>query len=110
MPSEGASWRGEQLSLLARLLHARQSSKHFEDLLLEAKVELEEACSSGDLAPVQVSEKCRNIELLEQDLTRQKNLDPKLVGQIATAKAEGYKLWQQARASSDFSIFSPALE
>ncbi|GIR75203.1 MAG: hypothetical protein CM15mP77_3600 [Synechococcus sp.] len=28
MPSAGATWRGEQLSLLATQLHARQSSTH----------------------------------------------------------------------------------
>ena len=30
MPTKSASWRGDQLSLMARNLHARQCSEHFE--------------------------------------------------------------------------------
>ena len=41
MPSAAAPWRGEQLSLLAKLLHSRQSSHEFEDLILEASTELQ---------------------------------------------------------------------
>ena len=39
MPLGGSPWRGEQLSLLARYLHARQSSPQLEELLKEAKFE-----------------------------------------------------------------------
>ena len=40
MPSSGAPWRGEQLSLLAKCLHARQSNTEFADLLKEAREEI----------------------------------------------------------------------
>ncbi len=109
MPSESASWRAEQLSLLARHLHSRQSSDHFEELIAEAKVEFQQISQSGDLDERIVEERSRNLELLEEDLRRQKRLDPDLVSQIATSKAKGYNLWQQARARSDFGCFAPAL-
>lgn len=110
MPSAGAAWRGEQLSLLAKQLHARQSCSHFEGLLGDARAEFEQARLVGELEQSQVVERCRNLELLEQDLTRQQRLDPDLVGAIATAKAKGYELWQQARARDDFPTFAPALK
>ena len=37
MPIAGSSWRGEQLSLLAKQLHSRQSCNEFECLIEEAK-------------------------------------------------------------------------
>jgi len=44
MPIAGSTWRGEQLSLLAKQLHARQSSEQFEILIKEAKSELQRIC------------------------------------------------------------------
>ena len=79
MPSAGAAWRGEQLSILAKQLHARQSSSQFEGLLVEARAEFEQARLAGQLEPSQVVERARNLELLEQDLRRQQRLDPALV-------------------------------
>ena len=102
MPSGGAPWRGEQLTLLATQLHARQSSVAYADVLAAAR----EHWNSGERCP----EQGRNLDLLEQDLCRQQALDPALVAALATAKAEGYNLWQQARTASDFSLFAPALQ
>ena len=102
MPRGGASWRGEQLTLLARQLHARQSSNLYADLVAEAR----QVWGSGE----RCSQQGRNLDLLEQDLHRQQALDPELVAAIATAKAKGYNCWQQSRAASDFDAFAPALQ
>ncbi len=110
MPSSASSWRADQLSLLARQLHARQSSKEFEELIQEAKIEFQEAYRFGDLKQEQIEERQRNLELLDQDYLRQKRLDPTLVVELAKAKAEGYNLWQQARSKAEFRYFSPALQ
>ena len=109
MPAMGSNWRGEQLSLLARYLHSRQSSEKFEALLLEAKYEFSERSVSSEFDQIQTIQMSRNIELLEQDFKRQKSLDPDLVSRLAIAKSEGYKLWQEAKEKSEFSIFLPAL-
>jgi len=76
MPIAGSSWRGEQLSLLAKQLHARQSSKQFEILIKEAKSELQNLKEKDDFESQLMTDRFRNIELLEQDFNRQKSLDP----------------------------------
>ena len=105
MPSDGSAWRGEQLTLLASQLHARQSAPEYADLIAAARQEWSENVS----APNQC-ERGRNLDLLEQDLGRQQALDPALVAALATAKAKGYNCWQQARRDSDFPAFAPALQ
>ena len=102
MPPSGARWRGEQLTLLATQLHARQSSAAYADLVAAAR----QHWNSADQCP----EQGRNLDLLEQDLQRQQSLDPALVAALAKAKAEGYNRWLQARSASDFSLFAPALQ
>ena len=105
MPSAGAAWRGEQLSLLATQLHARQSSIQYADLVHAAREEWNQQTEAADRAA-----RGRNLDLLEQDLHRQQSLDPALVAALASAKASGYNQWQQARSASDFSQFAPALQ
>ncbi len=107
MPTGGASWRGEQLSLLAKTLHQRQTTHAFEDLIIEAKTELK---LNNDFDEKDLIARTRNIELLELEVRRQKKLDSNLVVQIATAQTEGYALWQEAKDKNDFTKFAPALK
>ena len=107
MPSAAAPWRGEQLSLLAKLLHSRQSSHEFEDLILEASTELQKE-TSLDLK--EISERKRNLDLLSLELNRQKRLDSQLVVHLATAQTEGYALWQAAKSENDYKKFAPAFK
>ncbi len=110
MPSQGAAWRGEQLSLLAKHLHERKTSNQFQTLLQAAKEEFLVHVNSNKCDNDFLRDRSRNIELLEQDFYRQKKLDSSLVVQLAKAKAEGYNLWQQAKLTNDFNCFSPALK
>ena len=57
------------------------------------KIEFKKISQSGDLDQRALEERIKNLELLEQDLTRQKRLAPDLVSKLATAKAKGYNLW-----------------
>ena len=100
MPAAGAPWRGEQLALLARQLHGRQSCIEYSELVAAAEAELTAAAEPAAR---------RNLELLRQELERQQRLDPVLVGRIAEAQARGYALWQQAKAARNYGLFSPAL-
>ena len=102
MPSAGAAWRGEQLALLARQIHQRQSSAEFQELLAAAEAE-QAAQPEPDPAAR------RNLQLLRQELERQRRLDPDLVARLAEAQARGYSLWQEARSRADFNLFAPAL-
>ena len=106
MPKKGASWRSEQLTYIAKILHERNSSKLFGDLIKAAQDELlvcEETLKSKEI----MNSKARNIDLLIKEFNRQKNLDPKLVELLAKAKSKGYESWQEAKRKSDFKIFLP---
>ncbi|MCP9849359.1 carboxypeptidase M32 [Cyanobium sp. Morenito 9A2] len=110
MPAEGSAWRGAQLALLARQLHGRQSNEAYADLIEAAAQELalaHPAGPGGDGEPHPGWP--RNLELLRQDLRRQRNQDPALVGHLVQAQSRGYSLWQEARTRSDFAMFAPAL-
>ncbi|MGL6132967.1 MAG: carboxypeptidase M32, partial [Prochlorococcaceae cyanobacterium] len=100
MPAGGAAWRGEQLALLASQLHARQSSTKYTDLLAAA----ESTLPSDAPDPLR-----RNLQLLRQDLERQRCLDPALVQALALAQSRGNALWQEARRADDFAAFAPGL-
>ncbi len=110
MPSSGAEWRGEQLSFLAKKLHARQTSEELCELLDNAKSEFSQDCLNAKLDSLTSRDRSRNIELLEEDLRRQQSLDPDLIVQLAKAKANGYMLWKEAKANNDFQCFAPALQ
>ncbi len=110
MPSGGAAWRGDQLSFLAKSLHERQSNQLFEELLLEAQEEFQHDSLNAKLDQTEIVQKQRNLDLLSQELNRQKKLDPALIIELASAQTNGYALWQESRSSSDFEIFAPALK
>lgn len=101
MPSAGADWRGQQLALLASQLHERQSSETYAGLVAAAEAELDHC------APASTR---RNLQLLRQELERQRSLDPQLVACLAAAQSRGNAVWQEARRSNDFAVFAPALE
>ncbi len=109
MPQAGALWRGEQLALLARELHSRQSCNYFSCLLDEAKEELSRETKSGAFSSGESLQRSINLKLLDQDIQRQKRLDARLVSDLAQAKAEGYSCWHQAKDKNDFLLFAPAL-
>ena len=101
MPTAGASWRGEQLALLAGQLHERQSSAEYAELVAAAESELDTEVSH---------ERRRNLQLLRLELERQRCLDPALVSALAKAQSRGNAVWQAARKRNDFSTFAPALQ
>ncbi len=105
MPKKGASWRSEQLTYIAKVLHKRNTSEKFIQLIKAAKNELfdEENLLNEKI----IQDKKRNIELLSKEFKRQRNLDPKLVEALAKAKSKGYESWQEAKRKSDFGIFLP---
>ena len=110
MPFSGASWRGKQLSFLAKFIHQRQSSERYQELLNNAKNEDESSNPISHTDSLGTNDRLKNLELLEKEYVRRKSIDPDLVAQIAINKAEGYSLWQEAKAKNDFDLFSPALK
>ena len=96
MPKKGASWRSEQLTYIAKILHKRNSSKEFSDLIKAAQDEIE-ACLEDSFSKEIIQSKKINIELLIKEFNRQKNLDPKLVEALAKAKSKGYQSQKKIR-------------
>ena len=84
MPKKGASWRSEQLTYIAKILHKRNSSEEFSDLIKAAQDEFRGGLENS-LSQEIIQSKKRNIELLIKEFNRQKNLDPKLVEALAKA-------------------------
>ena len=88
MPKKGASWRSEQLTYIAKILHKRNSSEEFSNLIQSAKNELLDSEPNSDNR-LFIEEKHRNLNLLMKEFNRQRNLDPKLVESLAKAKSKG---------------------
>jgi len=106
MPKKGASWRSEQLTYIAKILHRRNSSEEFSNLIEAAKIELLGTEKNSENREI-INSKERNIKLLKKEFDRERNLDPQLVEALAKAKSKGYESWQEAKRKSDFSIFLP---
>ena len=109
MPRKGASWRSDQLTYIAKILHRRNSSEEFSNLIQSAKNELLETEKNSN-NQLFLKGKERNINLLVKEFNRAKNLDPKLVESLAKAKSKGYESWQEAKKKSDFKVFLPFFE
>ena len=109
MPKKGASWRSEQLTYIAKVLHERNSSEEFSNLIQSAKNELADIERNSD-NQLFIKDKERNISLLLKEFNRERNLDPQLVESLAKAKSQGYESWQEAKEKSDFKIFLPFFE
>ncbi len=109
MPKGGASWRSEQLTYIAKVLHKRNSSEEFSNLIKAAEFELREAKKNSENQQI-ICGKERNIDLLTKELKKERNLDPKLVESLAKAKSKGYESWQEAKKNSNFQIFLPFFE
>ena len=106
MPKKAASWRSEQLTYIAKVLHKRNSSEEFSNLIYSAKNELLDSEQNPNNQLFN-KDKERNLNLLMKEFNREKNLDPQLVESLAKAKSKGYESWQEAKDKSDFKIFLP---
>ena len=63
MPKKGASWRSEQLTYIAKILHKRNSSEEFSNLIQSAKNELLDTEQNSN-NQIFIKDKERNINLL----------------------------------------------
>ena len=61
MPREGASWRADQLTYLAKILHERTSSNVLSDLINSAETELTELKGIDGIDESQFNSKMKNF-------------------------------------------------
>ena len=102
MPQGGSEDRGDQLSTLARILHLKITSdeigKLLEDLLPYA----------SQLDPD--SDEARLIKVTRREYSKRTRVSPDWVEEFARVTTVAETAWEQARETSDFSIFRPFLE
>jgi len=109
MPKKGASWRSEQLTYIAKVLHERNSSEKFSNLIQSAKNELADIERNSD-NQLFIKDKERNISLLLKEFNRERNLDPKLVESLAKAKSKGMKAGKKLRKNQILKFFFLSLK
>jgi carboxypeptidase Taq len=101
MPPAAAALRGEQLSLLAALVHERRTSPRTGELLEEC--EADEALAANPAAAA-------NLRELRRDYDRSTRLPTPLVREWAETTSRSMHAWRDARERSDFAAFAPWLE
>ncbi|MBS0210604.1 MAG: carboxypeptidase M32 [Planctomycetes bacterium] len=101
LPSAGGDHRAEQMTLLAGLIHERQTALKLGDWLNEL--------ASGPLAADKESDAAANIRQLKYHYEKRTKLPKKLVEELARAAVRGQQIWQEARAKNDYQLFKPAL-
>lgn len=102
MPAGGAEHRGEQLALLAALVHDRATDPKVGGLLDEVE-------GSGLLADPE-SPEAANVRELRRVYRRQTRLPRALVEELARLTSRGHQEWVAARQANDFPRLRPLLE
>ncbi len=102
LPPEGASFRAEQITLLASLMHRRRTDPVIAEWLDEL--------SDSPLAADPHSDTGTVVRRLRRTYEKQVKLPQRLVEEIARASVEGQQIWQRARAEDDFASFAPILK
>lgn len=103
MPKRGVKFRSEQMALLARLHHERDTDPRIGDLIGEC--EGIKSLVADPLSPSAV-----NIRELRRQYDRKTKLPADLVEEEARLASLAQHEWAEARKDSDFSRFRPWLE
>jgi len=102
MPRGGVGHRGEQMGLLAGLVHDRATDPHIAELL--SIVEGSSLVSDAE------SPEAVNVRELRRDFDRQTRLPRRLVEEMASVSARSSQAWSEARDRDDFDSFAPWLD
>ncbi len=102
LPRKAAGFRGDQLSLLAKLAHERLVSDRLNELL--SALESSPFVADGD------SDAAVNVRETRRAVDRERKLPSSLVEELARVGPLAQQAWVGARKASDFSEFAPWLE
>jgi carboxypeptidase Taq len=100
MPTQGSRHRGEQMALLARLVHEMLTAPRVGELLAAAEAE----------KPERDSVEAANLREIRRAHDRAAKLPRELVEELARVTTQAQQVWQQARHDNDFPAFLPWLE
>ncbi len=102
MPPADAEHRAEQLTLLAGMIHQRETDSRYGEQLAELAASPLVADPQADAAV--------NVRRLRREYDRKVKLPQSLVEELARTAVLGQQCWQQARRDDDFASFRPLLE
>src|SRR3569833_3628516 len=102
MPPDGGEYRAEQMTLLAGMIHDRQTDPRIGEWLDE----LDEGRLTKDID----SDSAVNIRQLRRQYDKKTKLPKTLVEELARTSVLGQQVWQEARKKDDFKLLQPLLE
>lgn len=99
MPPGSSQGRSEQSALIEGIIHKKLVSEKAIKLIKNAE-------SATNLNPIEMA----MLREAKRNFVRDVKMPLELVKELAKTTTLGHKIWEQARAKSDFSIFKPLLE
>ena len=102
MPRGGVKHRGEQMALLAGLVHDRSTDPRIGELLSDVE--------GSPLVADAESIEAVNVRELRRDFDRETRLPRRLVEEMARVSALSSQAWSEARDRDDFKSFAPFLD
>lgn len=102
MPRNGVKHRGDQMALLAGLVHDRATDARIGELL--------SAVEGSPLIDDPDSVEAVNVRELRRDYDRQTKLPRELVEEMSRVNAHSHQAWAEAREKDEFTLFEPWLD
>ena len=102
IPPKGHAHRAAQLTLLARLIHERDTDPRIGEYL--------SLVEGTDLAADPEGTEAVNLREWRRDFERATRIPPDLAVALARAAAEGQTAWEECRPKNDWHAFQPFLE
>ena len=101
LPRQGAPWRAEVLSYLSGQIHRKATDPAIDDLLA--------AVEESDLVADPLSDAAVNVREWRREYDRATKLPTEFVERFTRVVSLSQRVWAEARAKADFSIFAPNL-
>jgi len=102
MPSGGAEDRGDQLAILARLVHERLASDEVGQLLSDLAPMASQLDPESDTACL--------LRVVQRDYDKAVKVPAEKVAEFIRTTTLAQEVWVRARAESNFALFQPHLE
>ncbi|MBD3401674.1 carboxypeptidase M32, partial [candidate division GN15 bacterium] len=102
MPRHGVDHRAEQMSLVARMVHERETDPKINDWLA--------ACEESELVKDPLSVEAVNVREWRYDYDLRTKMPVELVEEITRTTTKARQVWIEARKKRDFAMFAPWLE
>ena len=107
LPTAGAEYRAEQMTLLSGMVHQRWTDRAFGESLAELSESRLVAPAENATSP---SDAAATIRRLKRQRDKKIRLPQSLVEELTRTTVLGQHAWQEARSKDDFLLFRPLLE